>query len=125
MLIGIRQIAQIISSPIDLSYGGLAMADIEVQKVFKGVHRQKQLLLKHNSITKLISGSDRSERVTSPDRDCDGERRTLHHLQIGHPYVFIGNFSEGRLFVNGCEYLRLTVHLPNKDRQLLQSEITC
>lgn len=111
---------------MDLGYTSLTVADIEVQKVFKGMHSSKRQL-KHNTITKLISGN--GKRLTSIDsthseRGCDGDR-SLHSLQIGHPYVLIGNFNEGRLFVNGCEYLQMVMHMRIKEHQSLQHGITC
>lgn len=105
-----------ITPPINISYANLSMADIELIRVFKGLHQQADL--KHNPLTKLFSLS--SGHTVGCDR-----QRTLETLQVGHSYVHFGNFNEGRLFLTGCDFLLLVTHLRRTDRQLLNEGIIC
>lgn len=92
------------------------MADIELSRVFKGLHRQTDL--KHNPLTKLFSLS------RGRAKGC-GRQRTLEDLQVGHSYLFFGQFNQQRLFLTGCDFLLLLTHLRRADRQFLDEGINC
>lgn len=119
---------QVITSPVRLPYANLQIADIEIHRVWKGLHHDQQQT--RHLLTKLFSAAepataDAGTGAGSRQPDQCGRFRSLPDLQLGQPYVHFGRFHEGRLFLTGCDYAQRLVQLRRVDRQWLDEPDKC
>lgn len=90
--------------------------DIEILHIFKGLYNESN---EFNYMTKLFFAQ------SNKDEDQCMHPNNLGSLAVNQIYFLIGNFSEGRLFLKTCDYLRRTDQMRTKDLKILRKGIDC